>query len=61
MNIIKEKQLKDYPQPISLESTEKIIKQMKYNICKIIIRDGSKGTGFFCKIPFQIIIIYYQY
>ena len=48
----KEKELKDYPQPISLESTEKIINQMKNNICKIVIGDGSKGTGFFSKIPF---------
>ena len=25
---------------------------MEKTICKIILNDGSKGTGFFCKIPF---------
>ena len=52
MSEIKEKELKDYPQAISLKSTEIILEQMKKNICKIIRDDGSKGTGFFCKIPF---------
>ena len=47
----KEKYLKNYPVPISLESTEKIITQMRNNICKIYI-NGNNGTGFFCKIPF---------
>ena len=52
MNSIKEKILNDYPGIVSLESTEIIIKQMKKNIIKICLNDGSKGTGFFCKIPF---------
>ena len=26
---------------------------MKNNICKIYLLDGSKGTGFFCKIPYN--------
>ena len=47
----KEKYLKNYPVPISLENTEKIITQMRNNICKIYI-NGNNGTGFFCKIPF---------
>ena len=34
-----------------LECAEKIIEQMKKNICKIKI-DQMQGTGFFCKIPF---------
>ena len=39
------------PTVISYESTKKIVKQMKKNVCKIKI--GKKqGTGFFCKIPF---------
>ena len=25
--------------------------QMKKSICKICLKDGTKGTGFFCKIP----------
>jgi len=36
---------------IKLECAEKIIEQMKKNICKIIL-DQVQGTGFFCKIPF---------
>ena len=26
--------------------------QIKKTICKIYMNDGSKGTGFFCKIPY---------
>ena len=52
MNEIKEKLLKGYPEPVTLELTNTIVEQMKKNICKIILNDGSKGTGFFCKIPF---------
>ena len=37
---------------MSLETTEKIIDQMKNCICKISTENGPKGTGFFCKIPF---------
>jgi len=51
MNIIKEKKLNNYPEIVSLESTEIIAKQMKKNIFKICSNDGSRGTGFFCKIP----------
>ena len=52
MSTIKEKILKNYPEIVSLETTKKIIEQMKKNIFKICLNDGSKGTGFFCKIPF---------
>ena len=52
MSGIKEKKLKNYSEIVSLEATEKIINQMKENICKIYLEDGSKGTGFFCKIPY---------
>ena len=38
--------------PISIKNTENIIFQMKNCICKIYKEDGSKGTGFFCNIPF---------
>ena len=47
MSKIKEK---DYPKAVSFESTKIILEQMKNNLCKIIMDDGSKGTGFFCKI-----------
>ena len=36
---------------IKFECGEKIIEQMKKNVCKIIV-DQMQGTGFFCKIPF---------
>ena len=49
---IKEKYLEDYPIPITAESTEIILNQMKKCICKIYMDNGSKGTGFFCKVPF---------
>ena len=52
-SIIKEKDLTDYPGITSLESTEIIISQIKNNICKIYLDNGSKGTGFFCKIPIE--------
>ena len=49
---INEKYLDDYPKPILLEKNEIISNQMRKNICKICLKDGSKGTGFFCQIPF---------
>ena len=52
-DITKEKYIAKYPKPISLESTEKIIEQMRNNVCKISLLDGTKGTGFFCKIPYD--------
>ena len=39
------------PNIISLESSQKIIEQMKKNVCQIQ-SDESQGTGFFCRIPF---------
>ncbi len=52
MESTKEKKLNTYSKPVSIETTEKILEQMKSCICKICIEDGRKGTGFFCKIPF---------
>ena len=49
----KESLLQKYPKPIGIEGTTKILEQMKYCICKLNGNDGSKGTGFFCIIPFQ--------
>ena len=47
-----DKEEKNYPEIVSLESTEIIINQMKKNIFKISSVNGNKSTGFFCKIPF---------
>ena len=43
---IKEKILEVYPNPVSIECTSKILKQMKKCICKICNEKGV-GTGFF--------------
>ena len=51
-NTNKEKYLENYPIPLTSESIEVILSQMKKNICKIYMDDGSTGTGFFCKIPY---------
>ena len=50
---IKEKYLKDYPLPITIEKIYSIIEQMKYCICKIFLKESGTGTGFFCKIPYD--------
>ena len=50
--IRKQKLLLDYHKPISLKQTEKIIDQLKDNICNIFLGGGEKGTGFFMKIKF---------
>ena len=51
MSVIDEKYLEDYPKTIFIESIENILKQMKKSIFKICTKKGTKGTGFFCKIP----------
>ena len=48
-----EKMIKGMPRMLSYNCTEKILKQMKENVCKINIeKDIHLGTGFICKIPF---------
>ena len=49
---IEEKELRNYPNVISFECTEKILEQMRNKICNIKLINGTLGTGFFCKIPF---------
>ena len=49
-DIVKEKLINRAIDPISLDSSEKIICQMKKCVCKINI-NGINGTGFFTKIP----------
>ena len=44
--------IKDSPEPVSIEGTEKILFQMKKCVCKITKENRVNGTGFFCKIPF---------
>ena len=52
MEEIKEKYISDSIEPISINSTEIILNQMKKCVCKIHIK-GKKGTGFFAKIPYK--------
>ena len=40
-----------YFNPISLESTKKIIESMEKLVCRILYKNKNIGTGFFCKIP----------
>ena len=48
--VIKEKYINKGIEPISLDSSETIINQMKKCVCKITNK-GTNGTGFFLKIP----------
>ena len=50
--VIDEIYIKKSPVPISIEQMKKIIFQMENCICKIY-KNGSTGTGFFCKIPLK--------
>lgn len=52
-DFIPEKYIEKSPSPLSIEKMEKILFQMKYSICRIINNDGQKGTGFFCRIPYN--------
>jgi hypothetical protein len=46
-----EKNIKNYPIPVSFKKTKDILFQMENCICKIIKSNEEEGTGFFCKIP----------
>ena len=46
------KNIEGLPSPVSIKSTECILKQMKSYVCKIINGKKSYGSGFFCKIQF---------
>ena len=45
--------MEDINQEISFEDIKKILFQMENCICKIYLKNIEKGTGFFCKIPFN--------
>ena len=51
-NFKPEKELIDHPNSINKNQLRKILFQMEKCICRIYCSDGSKGTGFFCRIPF---------
>ena len=51
-DIIKQKHISNSANIIELNNAETLINQMKNSLCKINLIDGSKGSGFFCKIPY---------
>jgi len=55
--MIQEINIQNYPRPVSIEETIRILNQMKKCICKIYLDKGRSGTGFFCYIPFNNRII----
>jgi len=52
-NIKPEQLIEEKPIPVSIEGAKKILFQMENCICKIYLKNVVKGTGFFCKIPFN--------
>ena len=50
---IKEKNIKNHPNPISLDQISYIIELIKKSICLIKCPKGGHGTGFFCRIHDQ--------
>ena len=52
-DIIQEKNIENYPKPVSKECTLAILEQMEKSICKIYTKGGTNGTGFFCYIPYE--------
>ena len=53
----KEIMIQNYPRPTTIEGIKTITYQMEKCICKIYKKDGSKGTGFFCRIHYKNIDI----
>ena len=51
--IKQEKSIKGQPIAVPLKGIRTILSQMENCICIIYPKEGEKGTGFFCKIPFQ--------
>ena len=56
VEVDKEKLLKKYPLPVTIDETELILNQMRYSICKIENENGD-GTGFFCQISNKKLLI----
>jgi len=45
MDFQNEKLLKDYPSPIFIKETKTILQQILKSVCRIWVKDGSKGRG----------------
>ena len=49
---IKQIKVNPYGNELSIDKMKIITNQMEKKVCKIKCRNGSTGTGFFCKIPY---------
>ena len=49
---LKQDAIKNYPKSFPISALSIIQDQSKKCICKIFLKSGGTGTGFFCKIPF---------
>ena len=49
---LQQKTIKNYPKSLPISALPIIESQSKKCICKIFLKSGGTGTGFFCKIPF---------
>ena len=60
-NIQKEKYISTSPEPLSIEGTKKILEQMQNCVCKIYNGEKGTGTGFFTKIPYKSILLFFHF
>ena len=51
-DFLKQQCIKNYPKSFPISAFSIMQDQSKKYICKIFIKSGGTGTGFFCKIPF---------
>lgn len=49
-DLLKDKNIDNYPNLVLYEDVLKILEQMQKSVCKIYIKGGGYGTGFFCNI-----------
>ena len=45
--------MENYPKPVSIKCTQKILKQMENSICKILEKEGEFKIGIFCKLKYK--------
>ena len=48
-----EQKIVNYPECLNIQQMEKILKQMKNCVCQILLGAGTRGSGFFCNIPYE--------
>ena len=45
--------MENYPKPVSMKCTQKILEQMENSICKILEKEGESKIGIFCKLKYK--------